>query len=96
MERLSHDPDFNPEFSQLTDFTQITAVGFGPEEVRQFAQRSIFSPLSRRAFVVRDDVQYGLARMFESHRELKGEFGIRVFRTLDEALDWIMNGEVAS
>jgi len=64
--------------------------------VRQFAQRSIFSSRSRRAFVVKDDLQFGLARMFEIHRDLNGETGIRVFRTLDEALDWILAGDAVS
>src|SRR5579864_1804916 len=96
MERLSKDPDFNPEFCQVVDFTQITAVEVEPEDVRQLAQRNIFSPRSRRAFVVKDDLQFGLARMFEIHRELKGETGIRVFRTFDEAMDWIMVRDSAS
>lgn len=93
MDRLSKDPDFDPDFSQVVDFTQIDLVEVEPEDVRQLAQRNIFSPRSRRAFVVKDDLQYGLARMFEIHRELKGERGIRVFRTFDEAMDWIVVGD---
>jgi hypothetical protein len=96
MERLSKDPDFDPDFSQLMDFTQITALEIGPEDVRRFAERNIFSSHSRRAMVVRNDLQFGLARMFEIHRELNGETGIRVFRTLDEALDWIMVRDTTS
>jgi hypothetical protein len=96
MERLSKDPDFDPDFCQLVDFTQITALEFEPDDVRQLAQRNIFSPRSRRAFVVKDDLQFGLARMFEIYRELNGEAGIRVFRTFDEAMDWILIGKAAS
>ena len=96
MERLSKDPDFDPDFSQLVDFTHITALEIEPEDVRQFAQRTIYSPRSRRAFVVKDDLQFGLARMFEIHRDLKGETGIRVFRAFDEAMDWIMVGDTAA
>ena len=96
MQRLSNDPEFDPDFSQLVDFREITAVEFGPEDVRQFAERNIYSPSARRAIVVKDDLQFGLARMFEIHRELHGETGIRVFRGLDEALDWIMAGKAVS
>jgi hypothetical protein len=96
MDRLSNDPDFNPDFSQVLDFTQLSGLEVGPDDVRQLAQRNIFSPRSRRAFVVKDDLQFGLARMFEIHRELNGETGIRVFRTFDEALDWILVGNAAS
>jgi hypothetical protein len=96
MDRLSKDPDFDPNFSQVSDFTQITVLEIGPEDVRQLAQRNIFSPRSRRAFVVKNNLQFGLARMFEIHRELNGETGIRVFRTFDEAMDWILVGNAAS
>ena len=95
MERLLKDPDFDPNFSQLTDFRQITSLDFGPEDVRLFAERTIFSPRSRRAILVKDDLQFGLARMFEIHRELHGATGIRVFRSLDEALDWIAARDAA-
>jgi hypothetical protein len=96
MDRLSKDPDFAPDFSQMVDFREITGVEFGPEEVRQFAERNIYSSHSRRAIVVGDDLLFGLARMFEIHRELRGEKGIRVFRDYDEALDWVLVGHVAS
>ena len=96
MDRLSKDPDFDPDFSQVSDFTQLTGLNIEPEDVRQLAQRNIFSPRSRRAFVVKDDLQFGLARMFQTHRELSGEGGIRVFRTIDEALDWVLVGNAAT
>jgi hypothetical protein len=96
MDRLSKDPDFAPDFCQLVDFREIAGVEFGPEEVRQFAQRNIYSPSPRRAIVVKDDLQFGLARMFEIHRELNGEKGIRVFRNYDDALDWILVRHAAS
>jgi hypothetical protein len=95
MDRLSNDPDFDPEFSQVLDCTQLTGLDLGPEDMRQFARRNIFSPHARRAFVVRDDVTFGLARMFQIHRELNGEKGIGVFRTFDEAVDWIHIGNPA-
>jgi hypothetical protein len=96
MDRLSKDPDFDPEFSQVSDFTQLTGLDIEPEDVRQIAHRNLFSPRSRRAFVVKDDLQYGFARMFQIHRELNGEEGIRVFRIFDEALDWILVGKADS
>ena len=88
-ERLLKDPEFDPTFSQLLDFTHITKVDITPEDVRLAARKTIFSPQSHRAMLVKDDLQFGLARMFEIHRELNGEKGIRVFRNIDEALDWV-------
>lgn len=95
MERLSKDPDFDPAFSQIIDFTNVTEVEVDPEDVRRLAQRNVFSSHSRRSIVVKDDLHFGLARMFEIHRELAGEMGIRVFRTLEEAVRWLADGAVA-
>jgi hypothetical protein len=92
-ERLLADPDFDSSFSQLTDFTQFTKIDVTADQVRLAAKKDIFSPRSRRALVVKNDLQYGLARMFEIHRDSAGEVGIRVFRNLDEALDWVLPGD---
>jgi hypothetical protein len=87
MDQLTSDPDFSPDFFQLVDFTQVTSVRITSKEIRHLAERNIFSPNARRAVVVSNDLQFGLTRMFEIHRNLNGENGIHVFRTLAEAID---------
>jgi hypothetical protein len=77
-ERLENDPDFDPSFSQIADFTQFTQFDLSSNDIRQMAERSLFSPESRRAFIVPNDFAFGLARMFEILRDLAGEKGIRV------------------
>jgi len=89
-EKLRKDPDFDPSFSQLMDYTHVVRFEITAEDVRTLAQQSIFSPHSRRAMLVSGDLAFGLARMFEALRESFGEQGIRVFRNLDEALDWVL------
>jgi hypothetical protein len=89
-ENLRKHPDFDPSFSQLMDFTQVTRIELKEEDVQRLAQASIFSPDSRRALVTTSDVAFGLARMFEMLRDTMGEKGIRVFRNLDDALEWIL------
>ena len=89
VERGLKDPDFDPSFGEIADLTEVTQVEVSGDDIREIAQKNIFSPLSRRAIVVPNDVLFGLARMYEILRELQGESGIRVFRTLDEALDWV-------
>ena len=88
-EKLPKDPDFDPSFSQLLDVTHVTDVQLTAEDVRTLARTSVFSPDSRRAILVDSDLKFGLARMFEVLRDTMGEKGIRVFRNLDDALDWI-------
>jgi hypothetical protein len=94
--RLLSDPDFDPSYSQLVDFTQITQFDLSAEDIRQMAQRKVFSPDSRRAILVPNEHAYGLGQMFESLRDAAGERGIRVFRKLEEALDWVLSKQEAS
>lgn len=89
-DKLLKDPDFDPSFSQLIDYIHVTKIKLGPDDLRTLAQRSIFSPDSRRAMLVKSDTAFGLARKFEAIRESFGEKGIRVFRDLEDALDWIL------
>jgi len=88
-ERLTTDPDFDPSFSQLMDLTHVTKIEFGSEDVRRLAQRSVFAPDARRAILVNCDVIFGLAQKFVAFRESLGEQGLRVFRSIDEALSWV-------
>lgn len=96
MNRLTQDPDFDPTFFQLADFRAVSNMTLLPEDIRRFAERTVFSAHSRRAFLVKDEAHFGLARMFEIHRDLKGESGIRVFRSLEDALEWIGVGSSAT
>jgi hypothetical protein len=89
-EKLRMDPDFDPGFSQLLDFTQATRIDLSEQDLWLLAQENIFSPKSRRAILVTGGVAYGLGRRFENLRETKGEEGIQVFRNLEQALDWVL------
>ena len=89
MRRLSGDPAFDPTFSQLMDFREVTLVQMSHSDVYELATRSLFSPVSRRAFITRAAVQFGMARVFQQYRTAMGEFGIRVFEDYDEAVKWL-------
>ena len=95
-DQLLHDPDFDRSFSQIIDLRHVTQFDLEPGDVRKLAQRNIFSPESRRAIIVNTDLGYGYGRMFELHRENAGELGIRVFRTLEEALDWVLSKKTSA
>lgn len=88
-DQLLADPEFDPNFSELIDLTLVTGSEATATDVREVADRTIFSPASRRAVIVDSEEVYGISRMFETFRELKGERGIRVFRSLEAGLDWI-------
>lgn len=90
-DKLLKDPEFDPRYSQISDFTHVSEIQLSGDEVRLFAEFDIFSPQSRRAFIAPDDAKFGLGRMFAMLRETRGETGIGVFRTLEEALDWVFS-----
>lgn len=89
MERLLAHPDFRPEFNQLMDFREVTEMTLSHAEIRQLALRTIFSPTSMRAFVVKGDLQFGIGRMFTTYREFEGEIGIVIFKEMKDALAWL-------
>jgi hypothetical protein len=95
-QKLSKDPDFDCSFSQIADFTQFTKFDLSSDDIRQMAEMSLFSPQSRRAFIVPNDFAYGLGRMFQILRDLAGEKGIHVCRSLEEALDWVLSKSTSS
>lgn len=89
MDRLKSSPDFRPEFNQLFDFRSVTKALLPHDEVRALAKQAIFSPRSRRAFVVSGDLNFGIGRVFGTYRELEGETGIVIFKEIREALAWL-------
>lgn len=90
------DPDFDPSFSQLADFARLTNTDINMGDLQTFAHRDVFSIHSRRAIIVKSDLAFGFAKIFELYRQLAGARGIRVFRTHHEALNWILAPETAS
>jgi hypothetical protein len=49
----------------------------------------VFSPESKRAYVVASAEQFGLARMFASYRSPKNAKVFQVFTDMDEAFGWL-------
>jgi hypothetical protein len=88
-DQILADPDFDPRYSQLLDFTHIIKIELSTTDVRTLAERDVFWPTSCRAILVTTELGQGLARLFKMLRENAGEKGIRIFRNLDEALEWI-------
>ena len=92
-DQILKDPDFDPSFSQLVNFANASKVDLSAEDVRRLAERRVFWQCARRAILVADDLGFGFARMFEMLREDAGDNNIRVFRSLDDAIEWILPDE---
>jgi hypothetical protein len=94
-EKLDKDPDFDPSFAQLLDVTQVTKLKLSSEDVRRVAESNTLSTNPRLAIVATSNLVYGMARMFQIFREMKGEEKTRVFRDRDEALAWVLGKDDA-
>jgi hypothetical protein len=93
--RLRSDVNFDPSFAQLLDGTRVTKVEATPNDVQLLAERTIFSPSSRRAFVTSHTATFGVLRMFQVYRELAGAAEqIQVFHDMPSALEWLSSGLV--
>jgi hypothetical protein len=83
-------PDFDPGFALLFDYTKADPSEIDTAAVKRIAAGTPFGPAAPRAFVVADDVGYGLVRMFRAYSELAGRGDmVEAFRDRDEAIRWI-------
>jgi hypothetical protein len=90
-DQLRKDPDFDPNFSQLSDLSNATGIHITGADMQDLAATTAFSQSARRTVIASNDLSFGLARIFEQVREARGDLGIRVFRKLEDALDWVLS-----
>jgi hypothetical protein len=88
-QQIVKDPDFDPGFDQLADFTAITSLDMTPDDVRMLSWSTPFASESRRALVVEDALAFAFSRIYESLRSLRGDQHVRVFRNRDDAMAWL-------
>jgi len=84
-------PDFDPSMVQLFDMRCAQQISLSADAVRALAYVSIFDRGARRAFVVGNDFQFGMARMFSLYSEARAQT-VEVFREIDSALLWLGGG----
>jgi len=92
IDRLRNDPNFDPNFRQLMDFTEVTEAQLPSDEIRHLAQMTLFSSQSQRAIVVGGSTFFfGLARMYEMSLPGLGTEAAwtHVFEDLDSARRWL-------
>ena len=78
----------------LIDLTCADTKSLTSEQITKISDHSKkYSHLrigGKTAYIVNNDVDYGLARMYQIHTELKGHHGAHcVFRSLEEAMIWL-------
>jgi len=89
---LRSHPDLDPNFSEILDFSGITASSVSTSGVQEAAWRpSNFNPASMHVIIAPQDVIFGLARMSQVFAE-KSRPNTAVVRTMDEARESIRAG----
>src|SRR5215468_6356001 len=89
-EQMVKDANFDSSFSELVDADAITSTTVTPSSMRMLADSSPFSPDSRRALVAGSPLAFGLWRVYQTVRSLRGDKNIRVFRSRTDALAWLL------
>src|SRR6266702_1954488 len=88
--KFLNDPNFSPDFCQIYDAREVTRIALTASQDGELARASMFSARSRRAFVAPRSDTYGLARMYQTYRQINaGEEQIRIFRSMDAAEAWL-------
>jgi hypothetical protein len=92
-EKFRNDAEFDLSFAQLIDFSHVKKIDLSAIEVRQIAGNAVPLPGIRRAFIVNSDIAFGLAEMYKSYRDDEQDSATRVFRELDQALNWVLSAD---
>src|SRR5262249_25713080 len=92
-DRMVKDENFDSSFSELVDATAITSTTVTPGSMRTLAESSPFAPDSRRALVADSRLGFGLWRVYQIVRSLKGDKHIRVFHNRTDAVAWLREEE---
>jgi len=88
---LMADPRFRPHLSLLLDTRDAADVRLSAEDVRTLSRSTALGPGARRAIVATTDLRFGLARMYEMLSAGRPD-QTAVFRTIEDALDWLREG----
>lgn len=85
---LAVDPRFKPHFRQICSFLEVSDVQVTAAGIREMTLLNPFGAGARRALVVKSDVAFGMARMYQIMRDDSPD-EVEIFRDLDRALEWL-------
>ena len=88
---LKEDSRVRPNYLRLSDFRSVDELP-SAEATRTIAaiigELEAVKPVSRVAIVAREDIHYGMIRIYQAYQVVPEE-KLRVFRTLPEAYQWL-------
>ena len=89
---LQNDPDFNPDYKELSDLRPVEQFEITPAGVEKFVSiDTANADINKKhiiAIIAPRDSEYGMARMYQMMTEINNP-NIHVFRDFDEARQWL-------
>ena len=95
-ERLAAHPQFREDWARLWDFREADLPGLTRADLHRIghaATTKLSTPGTRVAVLVARDVDFGMARMFQSWEGDTLPASMRVFREAEAAEAWLKSGE---
>lgn len=87
---LRADPDFDPAYALLVDFSKASFAEIQSADVRRHAEQDPFDATAPRAIVVQQESDRSMVRMFDTYHELAGHHApVQAFTDIESALAWI-------
>jgi len=87
---ITNHPDFQPHFKFLVDTRGITENLVTAECIKEIAKIWPFSSMSKRAYVVKRDIEMGNASMHAQGTVDDSNF-IKTTKSMDDAMAWLID-----
>ena len=91
--------NYKKGMGRLWDFTEIDLTSLESSAIPTMAQYSSKFPAGIRdvkvAFAVKNPMEYGLTRMFQTYSDIYANSQVMVFNTIKEAEEWMMEDKDA-
>jgi hypothetical protein len=86
-------PEFEPDTNVLWDVRDASVLSMSSSDVQEVSELVAkhwgTGGTSRAALVVSKDFEFGLMKMYQVYLESRISTEVRVFRDIDEALEWV-------
>lgn len=84
----------NPTANFIGDYSEGSAEGLSTDHIWQISvdcgRLSEYLTGKKLAVILKEDVDYGLGRMWQSFTEVKVPYEIQLFRTMEDAVEWVV------
>jgi hypothetical protein len=89
-QELGQRPEFDATWAHIFDARDAARFDVSSADIRALSETSVLATSARRAMVATNPAIFGEFRMYATSRQLRaGGSEIGVFKTLEEAIEWV-------